>query len=155
LLPHGHPCRFHQAHPGGYDFGRGFSDSPFTAYVVVVFSGVFANYEEEIEVEARTLGANLWEAFYYVTMPAIMPGMVVAALFAFMISLSQYLLTLLIGGGRVLTLPVLLLNFINSGDYPVASAISLVFIIPAVIVLWLASPYLTRQNTSLGGFGRL
>lgn len=128
---------------------------PVLPYVVLVFSGVFANYDVEIEEEARTLGANLWQVFYYVTMPAIMPGVVVAALFAFMISLSQYLLTLLIGGGRVLTLPVLLLNFINSGDYPVASAISLVFIIPAVIVLWLASPYLTRQNTSLGGFGRL
>ncbi|MBN1536697.1 MAG: ABC transporter permease subunit [Anaerolineales bacterium] len=128
---------------------------PVLPYVVLVFCGVFANYNIEFEEEARTLGANIWQVLLYVTMPSIMPGVVVAGLFAFMISLSQYLLTLLIGGGRVLTLPILLLNFINSGDYAVSSAISLVFIIPAVIVLWVASPYLTNQHTSLGGFGRL
>ncbi len=43
-------------------------------------------------------------------------AMVVGALFAFIISWSQYILTLLIGGGRVITLPVLLFSFANSGD---------------------------------------
>ncbi len=65
----------------------------------------------------------------------ILPGIIVAALFAFLISWSQYLLTLLIGGGTVLTLPVLLLAFANSGDYAITAALSLVFIAPAVVAL--------------------
>ncbi|MEI2691740.1 MAG: ABC transporter permease subunit [Anaerolineae bacterium] len=67
------------------------------------------------------LGAGPWRIFWHVTLPAIFPGVVVAALFAFLISWSQYLLTLLIGGGSVITLPVLLLAFANSGDYAITA----------------------------------
>ena len=49
------------------------------------------------------------------TLPAILPGLVVGGLFAFIISWSQYVLTLLIGGGNVLTLPVLLFSSLPRG----------------------------------------
>jgi putative spermidine/putrescine transport system permease protein len=128
---------------------------PVLPYVVLVLSGVFANFEVEAEEAARTLGANRWQVFRYVTLPAITPGVVAAALFAFMISWGQYLLTLPIGGGRVLTLPLLLLNFANSGDYAVTSALALVFIFPAAVILWAASRYLGGGTAALGGLGRL
>lgn len=128
---------------------------PVLPYVVLILSGVFANYKVEAEDEARTLGARPWQVLFYVTLPAVRPGVMAAGLFAFMISWGQYLLTLLIGGGRVLTLPVLLLNFVNSGDYALASALSLVLILPAGVILWLTSRSLTGQSAALGGFGRL
>ena len=127
---------------------------PVMPYVVLVFSGVFANYNPEIEEAARTLGAKSWQIFRYVTLPALFPSIIVAALYAFIISWSQYLLTLLIGGGQVLTLPLLLLNFVNSGDYALASALSLVFILPVLGILWFTSRFLTDKNLTLGG-GRL
>ena len=128
---------------------------PVMPYVVLVFSGVFTNYNPEIEEAARTLGAKSWQIFRYVTLPALLPSVIVAALFAFIISWSQYLLTLLIGGGQVLTLPLLLLNFVNSGDYALASALSLVFILPVLVILWFTSRFLAGDNLTLGGFGRL
>lgn len=128
---------------------------PVLPYVILIFSGVFANYSIEEEQAARTLGANRWRVFRYVTLPAIFPGVVTAALFAFMISWGQYLLTLLIGGGRVLTLPILLMNFVNSGDYAVASALALIFILPAAVLLWLAARYLGTETTTFAGLGRL
>lgn len=128
---------------------------PVLPYVVLILSGVFANYNVEAEEEARTLGARPWQVFCYVTLPTILPGILAAGLFAFMISWGQYLLTLLIGGGQVLTLPILLLNFVNSGDYALASALSLVLILPAGIILWLISRFQIGQSTALGGFGRL
>ncbi len=128
---------------------------PVLPYVVLVLSAVFANFNLEAEEVARTLGATPWQVFRYVTLPAIFPGLVAAALFAFMVSWGQYLLTLLIGGGQVLTLPLLLLNFANSGDYAVASALALVFILPAALILWVASRYLAGGPAALGGLGRL
>jgi putative spermidine/putrescine transport system permease protein len=128
---------------------------PVLPYVTLTLSGIFANFNVDFEAQARTLGANEWRVWWHVTLPAIFPGVMAAALFAFIISWSQYLLTLLIGGGAVPTLPVLLLVFVNSGDYAVASALSLVFIAPAVVALLLTSRYLTGQHPALGGLGKL
>jgi putative spermidine/putrescine transport system permease protein len=128
---------------------------PVLPYTVLILSGIFSSYNLEAEEGARTLGANPWQVFRYVTLPSILPGVIAAGLFAFMISWGQYLLTLLIGGGRVLTLPILLLNFANSGDYHLASALSLILILPAALILWLTSRFLTRQSTAFGGLGRL
>ncbi len=128
---------------------------PTLPYVVLILGGVFSSYRIEVEEEARTLGANQLKVLWYVTLPSILPGVIVAGLFAFMISWGQYLLTLLIGGGQVLTLPILLLNFVNSGDYTLASVLSLILIIPSGAILWYTSRYLTREGTALGGFGKL
>ena len=77
--------------------------SPIMPYVVLVMAGVFANYNPEFEEQARSLGAGPLRTFWYVTLPAIFPGRMVAGLFAFLISWSQYITVLLIGGGQVKT----------------------------------------------------
>jgi putative spermidine/putrescine transport system permease protein len=93
--------------------------------------------------------------FRHVTLPTIWPGLLVGGLFAFIISWSQYLLTLLIGGGRVITLPVLLFAFANSGDNAITAALSLVFIGPALLLFLFTARYLTGQNSAVGGLGKL
>ena len=72
--------------------------------------------DPDLEAQARTLGASPMAVLRYVTFPAIAPGMALAASFAFLISWSQYLMTVLIGGGRVLTLPLALVAFQRGGD---------------------------------------
>ena len=124
---------------------------PVVPYVVLILAGIFANYDVDYEHQARVLGAGSWYIFWRVTLPMILPGIVVAALFAFLISWSQYLLTLLIGGGQVITLPVMLLAFANSGDYAITAALSLVFIAPAVIALLFSARYLAGSSTALRG----
>jgi putative spermidine/putrescine transport system permease protein len=127
---------------------------PTIPYVTLVMSSVYANYEIAFEEQARVLGASPARVFWHVTLPSIFPGLVVAALFAFLISWSEYILTLLIGGGQVITLPLLLFSFANT-DPSVAAALSLVFIAPAVLILVFTSKYLSGSRTAIGGFGRL
>lgn len=124
---------------------------PVLPYAVLILAGIFANYDVDYEGQARVLGAGSWTIFWRVTLPAILPGVIVAALFAFLISWSQYLLTLLIGGGQVITLPVLLLAFANSGDYAVTAALSLVFSAPAVLALLFSARHLTGGQAALRG----
>lgn len=128
---------------------------PVTPYVVLILSGVFANYNVDVEAQARTLGARPWQVVRYVLLPSIWPALLVGGLFAFIISWSQYILTLLIGGGQVVTLPVLLFSFVSSGDNAITAALSLVFIAPAILFLLLTARYLTGENAALGGFGKL
>lgn len=124
---------------------------PALPYAVLILAGIFANYDVDYEGQARVLGAGAWTILWRVMLPMIRPGLIVAALFAFLISWSQYLLTLLIGGGQVITLPVLLLAFANSGDYAVTAALSLVFIAPALLALLFSARHLTGGQAALRG----
>ncbi len=128
---------------------------PVTPYMVLIMSSVFANYNVEFEAQARSLGARPWQVFRFIMLPTIFPGLVVGSLFSFIISWSQYILTLLIGGGQVQTLPVMLFSFATSGDNGITAALSLVFIAPAVLFLFLTSRYLTGEDAALGGFGSM
>jgi putative spermidine/putrescine transport system permease protein len=118
-------------------------------YAVFVMWGIFSNYNPEFEEQARSLGASAWKVLVHVMLPLIFSGIVVAALFSFLLSWSQYLSTLIIGGGRVTTLPILLFALMGSGDRPVAAAVSLVFVMPAFLALLLSARYLGGAITGV------
>ena len=124
------------------------------SYAVLVMAGVFANYDPAAEEVARTLGASRGQVFRHVTLPAILPGLVVASLFAFLISWDQYVTTILIAGGAVKTLSVLVVASAGGGERAVTAALSLIFALPAIVALIFASRYLTGGAAVAGGLGR-
>lgn len=128
---------------------------PIMPYVVLTMTGIFANYNPDFEHQARTLGANKFRTFYLITLPAIAPGMVVAALFAFLVSWSQYLLTFLIGAGKIMTLPLLVFSTASSGNPALTAAISIVFIFPAIVILFFTSKFVSGDSAATSGFGKL
>ncbi len=115
---------------------------PTVPYTAIILTSIFAERTGELEETARTLGAGPWQAFRYVTLPEVAPGVAVAGLFAFLISWGQYILTLLIGGGNVVTLPMLLFSAASGNDPVVTSALAIVFALPAVLALVVALRYL-------------
>lgn len=115
-------------------------------YTIFVLWGVFTDYDPNFEHQARSLGASPIQVLVNVTLPMILPGICIAALFSFLLSWSQYLSTLIIGGGRLLTLPILLFALMDSGDRPVAAAVSLVFVLPALFALLVNAHFLGRQG---------
>jgi putative spermidine/putrescine transport system permease protein len=128
---------------------------PCIPYMVLVMSSVFSNYGTELEDTARSLGANPFQVLWHVTLPGILPGLMVSTMFTFLISWSQYITTVLIGGGNIVTLPMVLFPFISGVNYANAAAISLVFVAPAILVLVLTSRQLGRESAVMGGFGKL
>lgn len=119
---------------------------PTLPYMVLVMAGVFANYDRDFEDQARSLGARPLQILWHVTLPAIRPGLIVGALFAFLVSWSQYVLTLLIGGGRVETLPLLLFNFAAAGRNDITGAIGMIYILPGVLILLLTARAVTGRS---------
>lgn len=119
---------------------------PVMPYVVLSLVGFFTNYNPDFESQARTLGATPIKTFIYVTFPAILPGIMVAGLFAFLVSWAQYILTFLIGGGRIVTLPILLFSTASGGNNSVTAAMSLIYIAPAIAILLINSRYLSGKN---------
>ncbi len=115
-------------------------------YSIYVLWGVFSDYNPDFEQQARSLGANRVQVFFRVTLPMIAPGLSVAALFSFLLSWSQYLSTLIIGGGKLLTLPILLFSLMDSGDRPVAAVVSLLFVLPTFAALAANTHFLGKQG---------
>jgi multiple sugar transport system permease protein len=66
---------------------------PFTIWIL---RGHFDNVPLEIEKAARVDGCTKWQAFWRVALPLSAPGLVVAALFAFMISWNEFPLALVL-----------------------------------------------------------
>ena len=126
---------------------------PTVPYTAIILTSVFAERTGELEEAARMLGASPWKAFVHVTLPEVAPGVAVAGLFAFLISWGQYILTLLIGGGNVVTLPMLLFSAASGNDPVHTSALALVFALPAVLALVIAIRYLKPSDSGdSGGF---
>lgn len=124
---------------------------PALPYTVIILSGVFSNYQPEFEDQARTLGASRLRTVWFVMMPMIAPGLAVAAFFSFLISWSQYVLTLLIGGGSVITLPILVFSLVSGGNLRITSVVSLMFMLPAVLLLLLVARFLAPGRALSGG----
>lgn len=77
---------------------------PYTVYVMRL---AYAAHDIGFEEEACTLGATPVQMFLRVQLPLIAPAVARAAFLAFLVGWSDYLITLLIGGGSVVTLPLL------------------------------------------------
>lgn len=115
-------------------------------YATLTLAGGFSRLDQDLEAQARTLGASPWRVWRHVTLPAIQPGLAVAFGFSFLISLNQYLTTSLIGGGRILTLPLLLVSFERSGDEAITAALTLILIACALLPLMITSRLITRRD---------
>lgn len=108
---------------------------PCIPYSVRILKNVFEITGESMEMQAKVLGASPFQIFKNITLPTIAPGLVSAGAMVFTVSFSQYFLTFLIGGGRIVTLPMIMFPFVQSGDRMMASVYSIVFIITTLICL--------------------
>lgn len=108
---------------------------PCLPYAIRILTDVFEIIGEAMEMQARVLGANSIQTFLSVTLPLLGPGLISAGSLVFIVSFSQYFLTFLIGGGKIITFSMLMFPYIQSGDRMMASAYSIVFMSTTLLVL--------------------
>jgi spermidine/putrescine transport system permease protein len=94
------------------------------AYVVIVVSARLRTLSPVLEEAAMDLGANPWQAFWYVTLPALAPGILAAALLALTVSFDDYVITSMVAGVDSETLPMVIYAMARRGASPVINAIS-------------------------------
>lgn len=106
---------------------------PYTAYTCAVG---YARCSPRLEEQARALGASRRQARRRVTLPAVRQSLVVAALLAFLVGWSDYVVTLLLGGGQLVTAPVLLgATASGSGNEPAVAALAVATVVPPVVLV--------------------
>lgn len=120
---------------------------PTIPYSIRILTHVFEALGDKLEIQARVLGANVWQRFIYVTLPLIYPGIFAAGIMVFIVSFSQYFLTFLIGGGQVVTFPLVLFPLVRNGDRLLAAVYSWVFILAALVFTLIMERLFKRGKT--------
>lgn len=106
-------------------------------YVVLLLLPGFGAGLRELEEIAMTAGAGPLRRLIQVSIPASRATIAAATLLGFLVSWSQYGLSLSVGGG-IPTLPIVMLPFVRN-DPEVAAAIALFFLAPVFLALLAAS----------------
>jgi len=88
-----------------------------------------------LEVAARDLYSDRKSTFRYVTFPLLMPGIISGFMLAFVISIDDFIITLMVAGGGSTTLPVYIYSMIKMGVTPEVNAISTLLLSFSIVLV--------------------
>ncbi|MFQ5854123.1 MAG: ABC transporter permease [Anaerolineae bacterium] len=118
-----------------------------TPFVVLVVAARLVDFDRSLEWAAADLGANPWETFRHVTFPLILPGVLAGALFAFTLSLDEFVITLFTIGAKT-TLPMYIFSQVKFGVTPKVNALATILLLGSVTILTTSFYALTRLGKS-------
>jgi putative spermidine/putrescine transport system permease protein len=132
---------------GGLVLGHSLLAIPF---VVITVSASLKGFDATLEKAAMSLGASRIQTFLKITFPLIRPGIISGALFAFIISFDEIVISMFICGISSVTLPVKMWEGIRMEINPVIAAVSTLLICLSVILLSLAEYLRSRAERMRG-----
>lgn len=94
-----------------------------------------SDMDESLEYAARDLYANTWRTFSRITLPLAMPGIIAGAMLAFIISLDDFVITLMVADAGSTTLPVYIYGMVRMGTSPEINAVSTVLLAASTLVI--------------------
>ena len=132
FAPHGIKIAFT---PLGITVALTFIGLPF---VVRSVQPVLETLPKEIEEVAATLGADRWQTFRRVILPALTPALVAGVSLSFARAIGEYGSVVFISGnmpGRTEIAPLLIMNKLEQYDYSGATAIAVVMLLLSAVIL--------------------
>jgi putative spermidine/putrescine transport system permease protein len=103
-------------------------------------------FDRNMELAAMNLGSTPIGAFFKVTLPIIKPAIYSSALFAFITSLDEIVVTIFIGGSQNPTLPKVMWEQMRSQIDPTIAAASSLLIVATVVLFTSQSILKARQK---------
>jgi len=92
---------------------------------------------------ARDLGAGPVQVFRFVVLPLTLQGVVTGAFLTFVLCIGDYITPQILGGNNALTLPqLIMLQLGRSGNFPLASALSVVLMAVITVAYALSARWL-------------
>lgn len=119
-----------------------------TVFTGVILLAALEAASSEHEEAARSLGANAWQRFRYVTLPLLKPALVSASVLVFAFTFGGYEVPYLLGQRSTSLLPVLAYREytrVNLAARPEAMAISMLIALMISCTVWLYMHYTERS----------
>ncbi|MEM1292485.1 MAG: ABC transporter permease [Cyanobacteria bacterium P01_H01_bin.162] len=109
-----------------------------------------ARLDPNLESASASLGGTSWRTFWRITFPLTLPGIISGSLLVFSAAVSSFITPSVIGGGRIMFMPMYIYQqAISLFDFPFAATISTVLLVTVLLVVVLLSSLgrLTRSYT--------
>ncbi len=116
------------------------------SFAVVFFQGFWDEEKRAFEDLVRTLGGSTAQVYGRAFLPLSRGALLLCFFQTFLISWFQYGLTLLIGGGRVQTLPIKVYDALGEANLPYAAVSGCLLVIPPLLLLWTNKRLLPRLS---------
>jgi putative spermidine/putrescine transport system permease protein len=108
----------------------------YVPYMVLALLGPLQAIDPDLESAARSLGANRWRAFWRITWPLSLPGVLSGSILVFVLAISAYIIPQLLGGFVTITMPILVVQEVNDLlNWPEGSALTIIFFVVAIAIL--------------------
>jgi ABC-type spermidine/putrescine transport system permease subunit II len=117
--------------------------------VLLILLSTLQGVDLNLERAALSLGASRLRLFLKVVLPIALPGLLSAAMFAFLASFDELIISLFLAGVRAQTLPVKIWNSLHLEIEPVIAAVS-AFLIAVTGTVLLIDGVVRRLRTGPG-----
>jgi spermidine/putrescine transport system permease protein len=117
------------------------------SYVTLTVMGRLDGIDPRLEEAAQDLGASPIMAFFKVTLPLLMPGIVAGCLLAFVLSLDDFVVTQFTAGVGATTLPLRIYSLVKFGVSPEINSLSTLMIM-GTVTLTMVSEILSRKKVA-------
>jgi putative spermidine/putrescine transport system permease protein len=111
-------------------------------FVVLAVGASLQTFDRSLEQAAQSLGAPLWRAIWLVTLPMIRPGLVGGAVFAFITSFDEFIVTYFLAT-RNTTVPI---QIFSSLSYQLEPSITAVSGLTLIVTALLSALIIVRGN---------
>jgi spermidine/putrescine transport system permease protein len=118
------------------------------SFVAIIVRARMASLGITLEEAASDLYANEWNAFWRVTFPLLIPGILGGALFAFTLSLDDYVITNFTSGPGSTTLPIRIIGMTRRNITPEINALSTMMLLTAMVLVLLSLWLQRREDMS-------
>ena len=108
------------------------------SYVTIVVRGRLASIGPELEEAALDLGATPWQAVRLVTLPALWPAVLAAAMIVFALSFDDFVLSFFTTGETPQPLPVRIYSALRFGISPTINAVGTLMLLVSLGFIALA-----------------
>lgn len=105
-------------------------------FMVLSLVGIIRGIDPSLEEAARSLGASRGETFAKITLPLSMPGILAGTLLVFALSISSYVVPALMGGWKVVVLPIHIYQQVAEvGNWQLGAALASVLFMLSLIAV--------------------
>lgn len=122
-------------------------NQPFTIWLMRSF---FVDVPIDLDQSARIDGCNEWQVFTKVLLPVAKPGLLVAAMFSFLLGFNEFLFALILSGSDTKTLPVAIAEY--GGEdvayWSLSAAAAIGIMLPPLLMTLFAQKHLVRGLTA-------
>jgi len=115
-------------------------------FMILSLIGVIQGINPSLEEAARSLGAGVWRTFFTITLPMSMPGVLAGSLLVFAIAAGSYAVPVLMGGWRVIVIPLHIYQQVSEvGNWRFGAAIASILFAVCLAVVFIYHRYTEKH----------